>query len=171
MNQFSLQQKVSQVTQLVNLESWKFEINAANNAFIHGQHSRAFEHYEAALVLAKSGVSHLLSREAVADLLAEAERQIAALVVTRHNLADLFRQSGSLDHAMEHLCDAHEALFQLLHHSDLALRAMAQRHLKITYRELMSFVQRHGPQARIEQTLLLTQYICDCCRQKAIALN
>lgn len=171
MSQLCLQRDLSQVTQLVNLESWKLEINAANNAFIHGQHVRAFEHYEAALTLAKSGVSDLLGREAVEDLLAEAERQIAALVVTRHNLADLFRQSGQLEQAIEHLCDAHEALFQLLHHTDLVLRAIAQRHLKITYRELMTFIQRHGPQARIQQSLLLTQYICDCCRQKAISFN
>ncbi len=167
----SMHQGASQAAQILNLESWKLEISAANNAFIHGQHTRAFKHYEAALVLAKTGVTSLRDAEAIADLLAEAERQIAALVVTRHNLADLCRQSGQLEQAIEHLCNAHEALFQLLHHGDMVLRAIAQRHLKVTYRELMTFIQRHGPQARIQQSLLLTQYICDCCRQKTSSLN
>lgn len=166
MSQLLFNREVSPMAQTLNLESWKLEINAANNAFIHGQHSRAFHHYEAALVLAKSGVTDLLDVDAAENLLVEAERQIAALVVTRHNLADLFRQSGKLDESVEHLCDAHEALFQLLHHPDTTIRAIARQHMKVTYRELMSFIQRHGPQMRIQQSLLLTQYICECCRQK-----
>lgn len=166
MSQILFSHESSHMDQTLNLESWKLEINAANNAFIHGQHLRAFHHYEAALVLAKNGVTDLLDVEATENLLVEAERQIAALVVTRHNLADLFRQSGKLDESVEHLCDAHEGLFQLLHHPDTTIQAIAQQHMKVTYRELMSFIQRHGPQARIQQSLLLTQYICECCRPK-----
>ena len=153
-------------TQTLYLELWKLEISAANDAFIHGRHAKAFSHYEAALSLAKTGVEGLLAAQEVLSLLAEAERQIAALVVTRHNLADLYRQSGQLDKAIAHLCAAHETLFQLFHHPHGDIRELAQRHLRITYQELMTFTQRHGQQARIQQSLLLTQYVCGCCRQK-----
>ena len=166
MSQILFNQESSHLAQTLNLESWKLEINAANNAFIHGQHSRAFHHYEAALVLAKSGITDLLGVKTAKNLLVEAERQIAALVVTRHNLADLFQQSGQINESVGHLCDAHEALFQLLHHPDTAIRSIAQQHMRITYLELMTFIQHHGPQGRIQQSLLLTQYICECCRQK-----
>ncbi|MET0357357.1 MAG: DUF2753 family protein [Cellvibrio sp.] len=147
------------------LESWKLEICAANNAFIHGQHRRAFDHYQAALELASSGIKGLMQAEDV-SLLVEAERQIAALVVTQHNLADLFRQAGQLAITVEHLCSAHETLFQLLHHSNEDVRTLAHRHSNVTYQELMSFIQRHGQHPRIKQTLLLTKYVCECCRQK-----
>ena len=153
-------------TQTLYLELWKLEISAANDAFIHGQHSQAFNHYEAALGLAKTGVEGLMGAQEVLNLLAEAERQIAALVVTRHNLADLYRQAGQLNEAISHLCDAHETLFQLFHHPHSAIRELAQRHLRVTHRELMTFTQRHGQHIRINQSLLLTQYVCECCRQK-----
>jgi hypothetical protein len=152
--------------QTINLESWKIEINTANNAFIHGQHSQAFNHYEAALGLAKFGVSELLNTEHVAHLLFEAERQIAAFVVTHHNLADLFRQSGCLEKSIAHLCDAHETVFQLSHHKKVSMRELAQRHLKVTYQELIIFTQLHGNHFRIQQCLIMTQYICECCREK-----
>lgn len=153
-------------TQTLYLELWKLEISAANNAFIHGQQAKAFSHYEAALGLAKTGVDGLMVAQEVMSLLAEAERQIAALVVTRHNLADLYCQSSQLEEAIRHLCDAHETLFQLFHHPHGDIRELAQRHLKVTYQELMTFTQRHGQHARIQQTLLITQYVCECCRQK-----
>jgi hypothetical protein len=152
--------------QMCHLELWKLAISAANNAFIHGQQSKAFSHYGAALGLAKTGVEGLLAAQDVQGLLAEAERQIAALVVTRHNLADLYRHSSQLEAAITHLCDAHETLFQLFHHPHYDIRELAQRHLRVTYQELMTFTQRHGQQARIKQTLLLTRYVCECCRQK-----
>lgn len=150
-----------------NLELWKIEISAANNAFIHGQHLQAFHHYETALELAKTGVADLLAEEDATHLLHEAERQIAALVVTHHNLADLFRQSGQLTNTGAHLCDAHETLFKLSHHIHADIRVLAVRHLKVTYQELITFTQRHGQYLRVQQTLLLTQYICECCRKKA----
>ena len=147
------------------LESWRMEITAANNAFIHGQHSRAFNHYKVALALASAGVEGLLNVTNV-DSLEEVERQIAALVVTRHNLADLCQQAGQRDIAIEHLCAAHETLFQLLHHVNKDVHALAQRHSNITYQELLNFIQRYGDDLRIQQSFLLTKYTCLCCRQK-----
>jgi len=153
--------------QILNLELWKIEINIANNAFIHGQHMQAFNHYETALELAKTGVSELLNTANATHLLLEAERQIAALVVTHHNLADLFRQASQFENTVAHLCDAHETLFQLSHHKQADMRELAQRHLKVTYQELITFTQRYGRHLRVQQSLMLTQYICECCREKA----
>jgi hypothetical protein len=147
------------------LESWRREIIAANNAFIHGQHARAFGHYNAALELANAGIANLLSVTQV-DLIQEAERQIAALVVTRHNLADFCKQAAQRDSAIEHLCIAHETLFQLLHHTSRDVHVLAQRHLNVTYQELLNFVKAYGQDLRIQQSLLLTKYACVCCRQK-----
>lgn len=152
--------------QTIHLELWKVEISAANNAFIHGQYSQAFNHYQAALDLAKAGVTNLLSIENASHLVFDAERQIAAFVVTHHNLADLYRQADQLTQTIAHLCDAHETLFQLSHHFHAEIRSLALRHLKFTYQELVSFTQQHGQYLRIQQTIILTQYICECCRQK-----
>jgi hypothetical protein len=146
------------------LESWRQEITAANNAFIHGQHARAFGHYNAALELASIGVAGLF--DVTQDFLEETERHIAALVVTRHNLADLCQQAGQRDSAIEHLCAAHETLFQLLHHENRDVHVLAQRHSNVTYQELLNFVQRYGQDLRIQQSLLLTKYACVCCRKK-----
>jgi len=146
------------------LESWKREIIAANNAFIHGQHSRAFDHYNAALELANAGVVSLLGTAQV-DFIPEVERLIAALVVTRHNLADLCKQAGQRNDAIEHLCAAHETLFQLLHHADRDVQVLAQRHSNVTYQELLNFVKGYGQNLRILQSLALTKHTCTCCRQ------
>jgi hypothetical protein len=147
------------------LESWRLEITAANNAFIHGRHARAFNHYNVALELANAGITGMLNLTQI-DFLEEAERHIAALVVTRHNLADLCQQAGQRDSAVEHLCAAHETLFQLLHHQSKDVHVLAQRHSNVTYQELLNFVQRFGQELRIQQSLLLTKYACVCCRQK-----
>ena len=157
------QQSVSPETQ--TLEYWRLEITAANNAFIHGQHARAFSHYNAALELATAGVAGLFDTAQV-DFVEEAERQIAALVVTRHNLADLCHQAGQRDSAVEHLCSAHETLFQLLHHVNKDVHLLAQRHSNVTYQELLNFIKRYGQDLRIHQSFLLTKYACVCCRQK-----
>jgi hypothetical protein len=152
--------------QTLDLELWKIEMSTANNAFIHGQFAHAFNHYRVALDIAKKGVDDLLNTQDATHLLYEAERQIAALVVTYHNLADLFQQSNQLANTVAHLCDAHEILFQLSHHKQAELRELAYRHVKVTYQELMAFTQRHGKHVRVQQSLILTQYICECCRKK-----
>ncbi|RYY75598.1 MAG: hypothetical protein EOO52_09440 [Gammaproteobacteria bacterium] len=152
-------------TQTSNLEDWRLEIIAANNAFIHGQQMRAFAHYHSALALANIGIAGLLAGEDAATP-EEVERQIAAMVVTRHNLADLFQQAEKSNEAAEHLCVAHEALFQLMHHKSADVRALAQRHTNVTHRELAQFIKSHGCNLRIQQSLLLTQFLCECCRHK-----
>lgn len=152
--------------QTIHLELWMVEISAANNAFIHGRHAQALKHYQAALDLASIGVANLLATENASHLVFEAERQIAAFVVTHHNLADLYRQADQLTQTIAHLCDAHETLFQLSYHLHAEIRSLALRHLKFTYQELMSFTQQHGQYLRVQQTIILTQYICECCRQK-----
>jgi len=154
-------------TQTLGLELWRIEIRAANDAFLCGQHELAFQHYEAALEIASQGVSDLLSTQHPTEILPEADRQIAALVVTRHNLADVCRRSAMPEQAVEHLCNVHETLFQLAHHPNLEITALAQRHLKVTYQELIGYTHRCGQHGRIQHCLLLTQYICACCRQKA----
>ena len=159
------------ISESTGLESWKTAIGAANNAFIHGQARQALELYQTALAMAKASVSDIITKASPKAAAIEIERCLAALVVTQHNLADLLGQSDRLDEASFHLCAAHEYLFQLRHHPDVGLGIIAQRHLKITYRELIIFVQRHGPHKRITESLLLTQYLCDSCRQKGNFMN
>ena len=154
-------------SQAMDLELWKIQINTANNAFIHGRLPQALEHYEAALDIAKKGVDELLNTPEATHLLYEAERQIAALIVTHHNLADLFHQSSLLEKTVAHLCDAHEILFQLSHHQHAGLSQLGQRHLKITTQALMTFAQQHDTYIRVQQSLMLTQYVCECCRKKS----
>ncbi|QJE02814.1 DUF2753 family protein [Massilia forsythiae] len=80
---------------------------------------------------------------------------VAALVVSHHNLADLWRARGDTGGAAAHLCRAHEALLALASDDgrDACLRQAALRHLRETHLALVAHAARHGPHDRITRAL------------------
>lgn len=86
---------------------------------------------------------------------ARVEDCVAALVVSHHNLADLWTERGDADGAAAHLCRAHETLLALAFDDgrDACLRRAALRHLRETHLALVSHAARHGPHARITHAL------------------
>lgn len=65
---------------------------------------------------------------------------LAALVVSHHNLADLYRGVEHPAAAVEHLCSAHYSLVRLLHDAaqPMAVQEAAMRHLRETRAALQS---------------------------------
>ncbi|WP_146122830.1 hypothetical protein [Burkholderia multivorans] len=86
---------------------------------------------------------------------ARAEDCVAALVVSHHNLADLYIDHGDIDAAVGHLCQAHEALIALMLDGDrqISLRQAALRQSRATHLALVSHVAHHGPHALITHAL------------------
>jgi hypothetical protein len=94
---------------------------------------------------------------------------LAALVVSHHNLADLYRGVEHTAAAVEHLCTPHLCLLRLLHDEaqPSRVREAASRHLRETRavllgaafeREWQQFIDRalaadSGPPARLGATL------------------
>lgn len=79
---------------------------------------------------------------------------IAALVVAHHQLADLCLQLQRPEQAVDHLCQAHGALLQLLRGpASLALQQAAWRHSRASYAELLHYQSDHGPHPAITQLL------------------
>lgn len=153
-------------TSTLRRKQWEHEIICGNQAYGRGNFLHARVSYEAALVLAKTSINELIDTSTPGWLAIDADEQIGALVVTQHNLANLFLKQGQIESVINHLCIAHETVFQLAHHPRTDIQRLARRHLNVTYRELMAFTHLHGKHNRIDQSLVMTQYICDCCRKK-----
>jgi uncharacterized protein (DUF58 family) len=110
----------------------------------HGAAQAAYEH---ALAIARRLIDALPP--------SRAEDCVAALVVSHHNLADLYLDEGDIDAAARHLAEAHEALMALLLDAerDASLRQAALRHSRETHLALISHVARHGPHVLVTRAL------------------
>lgn len=79
--------------------------------------------------------------------------RIAALVVSRLNLADVQVDCGELDAAVEQLCEAHASLMRLVLCGDSARQQAALRHSRHTHAALLEHLTRHGADPHIARTL------------------
>ena len=102
-----------------------------------GRMLEALQLFRQALVVAEALL--LAPGQSVAD--AQAHACIAALVVSHHNLADLYLHSGAPATAAQHLCDAHASVLQLTTSDAPALSTAAWRHLRETRAALLQFVR------------------------------
>nr|WP_315184973.1 hypothetical protein [uncultured Albidiferax sp.] len=75
---------------------------------------------------------------------------LAALVVSHHNLADLYAQAGLLEPAAQHLCRAHRRLLALQHN---CTHDLAWRHSRETYAALLLHQRAWGPHPDITALL------------------
>ncbi|HMN79506.1 MAG TPA: hypothetical protein PKA20_06205 [Burkholderiaceae bacterium] len=80
---------------------------------------------------------------------------LAALVVSHHNLADLYRHRGQHGLAVDHLCRAHLLLLRLSGDDSLPadVRVATWRHLQRTRAELLAWQREHGSEAAIDSAL------------------
>lgn len=90
-----------------------------------------------------------------ADACLNADACIAALVVSRLNMADLCLLSQAREEGVEHLCRAHHTLTALMHCADsaLPLRQAAWRHSRETLAALMAYRRDHGEHAAIARAI------------------
>jgi hypothetical protein len=138
-----------------SISAWKHAISLGNQAFLKGEVQGARIKYQTALYIAHTML------ESASDLgdnssIKMADSLIAAMVVTEHNLADLYAQSGLLGYATDHLCSAHKTLFALISHSAPELARLAQQHMTMTRMELLAFLQKYGDNPQISETLCAT---------------
>ncbi len=86
-----------------------------------------------------------------------AEDVIAALVVSRHNLADLHADAGCIDLAAAQRCTAHEELIAMVlgtaGHVPGEMQAAALRHARETHAGLMHHLTEHGDHPAITRAL------------------
>ncbi|MEN0037111.1 MAG: hypothetical protein AAGC78_08585 [Cellvibrio sp.] len=138
------------------LDAWVQAIQSGNQAFSSGNNKKARVSYQTALRVVRSMVK---STDGWGYAIPEhqVDAIMAALVVSQHNLADLYVHAGLLGRAAEHLCAAHQAIFDLLRHPVDSVAELAQRHLNMTRMELMTFLQSYGDYPLISQTLCATQ--------------
>lgn len=82
---------------------------------------------------------------------------LAALVVSHHNLADLYCHRGQAAQAIDHLCQAHALLLRLGGdaHVPPDVRQAAWRHLREARAELLAWQRERGPEPAIEAALHL----------------
>lgn len=82
---------------------------------------------------------------------------VAALVVSHHNLADLYANAQLPDLAARHLCQAHLTLLELMHvqtaRTSPALRQAAWQHSRETHAGLLLFQRTWGPHPDITRLL------------------
>lgn len=84
---------------------------------------------------------------------------LAALVVSHHNLADLYCHRGQAAQAIDHLCQVHGLLLRLGGdlHVPADVRQAAWRHLRETRAGLLAWQRERGPEPAIEAALHLPE--------------
>lgn len=138
-----------------SLNAWKHAIRLGNQAFLKGEVQSARIKYQTALYIAHA-LLESASEWGNSRSIKQMDSLIAAMVVTEHNLADLYAQSGLLGYAADHLCSAHETLFSLESHPVPQFVNIARQHMKMTGMELLAFLQKYGDCPRITETLCAT---------------
>lgn len=128
------------------IERWQRVTLRGNRAYERRDRAGALSHYRAALSLA-DGLYGLGS--------ANPDQALAALVISHHNLADLFEADGTPDSAAAHLCLAYEALIHAIEDEALsqAWRDAAWRHARIALEQLQRFLQRHPGHPRATRSV------------------
>lgn len=130
------------------LGAWQRATLRGNRAFERGDHASALTQYRAALSLADTFPGR-------SD---DADAALAALIVSHHNLLALHERTGQTDRAAAHACRAHELLHEIT--VDLSMparwREAAWCHARVTYAELLRFLQRHPDHDRARRAAALT---------------
>ncbi|MDB5846827.1 MAG: hypothetical protein JWP29_579 [Rhodoferax sp.] len=143
-------------TEAPSLASWERAMQRGHQATAQGHTGVALRHTRQALdvaraLLAARLVSAGLSRQAPDDT----DHRIAALVVSHHNLADLYHTAHLPDQAAAHVCHAHATLMALLASpdTDTPLQQAAWRHSRETHAALLLFVREKGPHPAVVTAL------------------
>ncbi|MBN8746320.1 Uncharacterised protein [Xylophilus ampelinus] len=133
------------------LAHWERLTRAALEAHRHGR-------LEIALA---AHVRALWTAEALVDgglLAMRPDDCLAALVVSHHNLSELYRCRGQLPQAADHLCLPHRLLLRLLEEGGQPhdVRQAAWRHLRETRAQLLGWLRAYGEERAVEAALHAT---------------
>lgn len=141
------------------LEHWERLTRAALEAHCHGR-----------LEIALAGhVRALWTAEALVDgplLAMRPDDCLAALVVSHHNLSELYHCRGQVPQAVDHLCLPHRLLLRLLEEGTRPhdVRQAAWRHLRETRAQLLGWLRAHGEEPAVEAALHATPAPAFACR-------
>lgn len=130
------------------MQDWRKAIDQGNQHYLNRQWQAAERYYRLALDYADQ---HLAQWP-------DADEAVAALVVSHHNLADLYLATAASEQAARCLCRIH---WQLLHTCQCrdyssSLRQAAWRHSRHTYTELVHFLSLQGSHPQVEACLQQT---------------
>lgn len=130
------------------LVHWRRLTRRGNAAFAADRLDLATRDYTRALQLAAA----LVAGPALA---ASADDCLAALVVAHHNLSDTYERRGDDAAALDHLCDAHDALMRIASEAGTRddIRLHAVRHLTEARIALLRWQAVHGACARTAASL------------------
>ncbi len=139
------------------LAAWEELAQRASGYRRQGRTLEALQLFRQALAVAEG----LFSAPGLASADAQAHACIAALVVSHHNLADVYLHSGAPATAAQHLCDAHASVLQLTTSDVTALSTAAWRHLRETRAALLQFVRGQEDGAAFSATTPAAIAACD----------
>lgn len=124
------------------LAHWQQLTQQANQYFRQEQVTAAFPLYQQALVLAEQLLQQPLQ-----------DSTLAALVISRHNLADCYLLMALPMAAATELCQAWQQLESCTVRLPLHQQSMLLPHLQRCRLELQSFLQQHGEHPAIQALL------------------
>ncbi|WP_394790970.1 hypothetical protein [Rhodoferax sp.] len=150
------------------LGQWENLARRGSQAMQTGHAGLALLSFQHALSIAQS----LLHSAQANDQAHQADDCVAALVVSHHNLADLFTHNRQPEQAAIHVCCAHRTLLgllrgqlpdrhDLLQPPSLALQQAAWRHSRETYAGLLQYQRDWGPCPAITQLLQASTHPTD----------
>lgn len=130
------------------LEHWEHLTRAALDAQRHGRLEIALAGHVRALWAAEALVDGAL-------LAVRPDDCLAALVVSHHNLSELYHRRGQVPQAVGHLCLPHRLLLRLLEDGSQSqdVRQAAWRHLRETRAQLLGWLRAHGEEPAVEAAL------------------
>jgi len=124
------------------LARWQQLTQQANQYFRLEQNAAAFPLYQQALTLAEQLLQLPLQ-----------DSSLAALVISRHNLADCYLQLAQPLAAATELCQAWQQLHSCAARLGLQQQSMLLPHLQRCRLELQAFLQQHGEHPAIRALL------------------
>ena len=133
------------------LQAWEQRMQRAQALWHHGEPEFALAQLVHAIPLA-----HQLLRSPY--LTVQPDDYLSAWVVTHLWIAELLAERQQLPAALDYLCDAHTALLDLGHHTEVPLlQQAAWRHQRETLQALLQWQRQHGPTSRVAELLDATR--------------
>ncbi|WP_404344103.1 hypothetical protein [Pseudoalteromonas mariniglutinosa] len=131
------------------LSPWQTAISQGNSAFECGELLKARDNYTVAHQLAANLVTQFSSQPITPVVLSALSHCCPALVIAVHNLADTYKVMTKPSLACRWLCKVHQAMAQLLNHTDVRVQRIVVHHHYKTYYELVKFAQQYNHQSEL----------------------
>ncbi|WP_261841125.1 hypothetical protein [Aliamphritea ceti] len=123
--------------QILHMQRWQKQVQAGNECFNAHQLFTAVAHYQAAKQLAWQLFTHW----------EDPAEAVAVVIISYHNLADLYLRRMQLDMAGNELERVHSSLLkEISEEADSARYQALLSGIRRTYQALLEFCQKHRPE-------------------------